>query len=190
MNPSSDRRGMLMSSLMASLLVACGPEQAPAADVEASEHREVTTLAQAITTGTPVSLINRGGGNCLDIAGRNMKNGGILYSWGCTGNNNQKFALQPDGAGYYSLVAQHSGLCLDVPGANTQPGVGLQQYTCTGTDDQKFALVDLGTGYYNIRSKLQPSAMLVVLHSNWDSGAGIVVGNAPTGPGSEFRLGL
>ena len=187
MTQSFGFRGMLMSSVMASLLVACGPEQEPAADVEVSERSEVTTLAQALTSNVPVSLINRGSGKCMDIAGNNMKNGAALYLWSCLGGANQKFTLQPDGAGYYSLVAQHSGLCLSVGYYNTQRGAALYQYNCIGHDNQKFDFIDLGTGYYNLRPKQQTT--MVSVHDNWDNGALIAVGLG-VGASAEFRLGL
>ncbi|HLM48777.1 MAG TPA: RICIN domain-containing protein [Myxococcaceae bacterium] len=190
MNPFSDRRGMLMSSLMASLLVACGPEQAPAADVKASERSEVTTLAQALTGDVPVSLVNRGSGRCMDISGSNMKNGAALQLWDCVGTTNQKFTLRPDGAGYYSIVAQHSGHCLDVAAFNYQKGAALQQWVCLGGENQKFALVDLGTGYYNIRPKPSSGLVSLAYNYNWDNGAIILLGTSTTSTANEFRLAL
>jgi hypothetical protein len=190
MNSFSDRRGMLMSSLMASLLVACGPEQAPAADVETSERSKVTTLAQALTSNVPVSLVNRGSGRCMDISGSNMKDGSALQLWDCVGTTNQKFTLRPDGAGYYYIVAQHSGRCLDLAGFNYNKGAAIQQWVCLDGDNQKFALVDLGTGYYNIRPKQSSGLVSVPNNYNWDNGAIILLGTSTTSTANEFRLAL
>ena len=190
MNSFSDRRGMLMSSLMASLLVACGPEQAPAADVKASERSEVTTLEQGlITDGAIVSLINRGSGRCMEISHRNMKDGGAIQLWDCISATNQDFLLRSDGAGFFSIIAQHSGLCVSVGFTNTQPGAALYQYSCYFTDNQKFSFVKLSNGYYNIRPKLQPSALVSVVENNWDRGSVVGVGLGSSAAG-EFMAAL
>lgn len=180
------RNWMLMLPLLTSLVVGCGPEQAPVTGGEVSDS-EVTTVEQVLSSGLAFSLVNRQSGMCVDIAASNPYNGAAAYQWSCEDRANQHFQLQPDGTGYYSFVAVHSGLCLDVAAALNQRGTVIYQWTCHGGDNQKFALVDLGTGFYNIVAK---GGGTVSLPDGHYSSGGVVALDIGTGAAAEFRLKL
>jgi endonuclease/exonuclease/phosphatase family metal-dependent hydrolase len=80
-------------------------------------------------------------GNCVNISGKNLYNGGLVIQWTCTDwAINDQFLLSENSDGSYSLAARHSGLCVDVPAKSLADDVALIQWTCHGGANQRFWL--------------------------------------------------
>ena len=91
-----------------------------------------------------------------DISGQNMSNGGNLNVWTTLPDSQmdaQRFAIQHDEDGYYTIRALHSGKVLDVSGALAANGTNIQQYTSNGTDAQKWLIIQNSDGSYSFVSK-------------------------------------
>jgi hypothetical protein len=60
------------------------------------------------------------------------------------GNNEQKWSLNYDGAGYFKLTNAKSSMVLDVVSGATADGSAIHQYTDNDGDNQKWRVVDKG----------------------------------------------
>ncbi|MDR3315752.1 MAG: RICIN domain-containing protein [Coriobacteriales bacterium] len=68
---------------------------------------------------------------------------------------NQRFKLEADEDGYYTIINVGSGLALDVSGGNSAAsGSAVIQYTPHDGDNQKWSIVSNGDGSYTFVSKL------------------------------------
>ncbi len=67
----------------------------------------------------------------------------------------QKFRLQKNEDGTYTIRAVHSNKVLDVCGAEAKNGANVWQYAQNGSDAQKWYIEPLGNGTYSIISKLK-----------------------------------
>jgi hypothetical protein len=64
---------------------------------------------------------------CLDVVGWSTSNGGSIGLREYAGNNNQKWALERVGNGFYRLRSKHSGKVIDVSGISTSDGALIHQ---------------------------------------------------------------
>ncbi|MBQ4565476.1 MAG: RICIN domain-containing protein [Oscillospiraceae bacterium] len=97
----------------------------------------------------------------LDVDGistENHANVQLYYTLGTSPNQMWKIS-DPDGDGYYTIIAQHSGKALDAAGGGTTDGTNVQQYDINGSDAQLWQLVDNGDGTYRILNKLSGLAL-------------------------------
>lgn len=92
---------------------------------------------------------------CLDIAGLDAANGGVVQQYECNGGPNQMVRLRavPGRPQRFQLVFAHSNRCLDIPDS-TSADVGLQQFECHGGENQIFLFRDRGDGSFEIASEL------------------------------------
>jgi hypothetical protein len=104
----------------------------------------------------PVSSGRTGSAMCIDIPYSSWNYGEQLIQWGCTGNPNQSWRIEPSN-GAYRIVSNMNNYCLDIPYSSTAWGVGIIQYPCHGGWNQTFVKIDHGHGtmsYYNANSNL------------------------------------
>jgi hypothetical protein len=66
------------------------------------------------------------------VSGVSRNPGAIVWQWSCGNNDdNQLWAPQSVGGGYYQLVNRNSGLCMDIrTGGGVLNGMAIQQWTC------------------------------------------------------------
>jgi hypothetical protein len=77
----------------------------------------------------------------LDLDGGGADNGANILQWGWHGGDNQRWYLQPDGEGYYTIISVASGRAIDVEGNSMENGANLLQWDLHGNDNQKWSLV-------------------------------------------------
>ena len=97
----------------------------------------------------------------LDVSGVSTDNNAnvqLYFTLGTSPNQMWKIS-DPDGDGYYTIIAQHSGKALDAAGGGTTDGTNVQQYDINGSDAQLWQLVDNGDGTYRILNKLSGLAL-------------------------------
>ncbi len=92
-------------------------------------------------------------GKCLDVPGGSRNSVAAIQQFSCTGADNQSWAIESVGGGYYRIISRFSGMCLDVQGFSQQPQAIVQQFPCNGGDNQSFTFRNLSNGYNLIIAK-------------------------------------
>ena len=90
---------------------------------------------------------------CLNINGSSKNDKANLQLYQRNGSNAQKFKIQYNPDGSYTITAICSGMPIDVASAGKKNGTNIWQYTSNGTDAQKWFIVPDGEGYYCLISK-------------------------------------
>jgi hypothetical protein len=92
----------------------------------------------------PISSGRTGSAMCLDIPNSSTTWGTQLIQWGCTGNANQSWSIEPSGGawGGWRIRSNYNNLCVDVRDWGTWNGAAIQQWPCTGDWNQSFAKID------------------------------------------------
>ncbi|HET7865191.1 MAG TPA: family 43 glycosylhydrolase [Burkholderiaceae bacterium] len=90
---------------------------------------------------TPMTLVNRHSGKCLDVQNPNLDNGANVGQYSCNGGNWQRWHLIDLGTGYYEIQSVNSGKVLDVSGGSTADGGNLIQYDWHGGANQQWQKV-------------------------------------------------
>ena len=90
----------------------------------------------------------------VDVSGASKNNQANINLWQYKGEIQQKFKLEYDGKGYYTIKNVNSGKVLDVEWGSLALGANVWQYEDNGTDSQKWVIKKTNDGYYNIISKL------------------------------------
>ena len=85
---------------------------------------------------------------CLDINQCSKGDKANLQLWQKNGTDAQKFKVQYDPDGYYTMKAMCSGKFIDVANSGKKNGTNIWQYGANGTDAQKWFIVPDGDGYY------------------------------------------
>jgi Ricin-type beta-trefoil lectin domain len=118
----------------------------------------------------PASSGRVGTGMCIDIPGSSYTLGVQLIQWGCTGNLNQSWRLEPQNGGY-QVVSNHNNLCWDVPYSSTTWGAAMTQWACTGGWNQTFYKSDNGVGTMTlVAAHSQQCVDMSGYGTNWGSG--------------------
>jgi hypothetical protein len=76
-----------------------------------------------------------------------------LTQWGCTGNPNQSWRLEPQNGGY-RVVSNLNNYCWDIPYGSTAWGTAITQYPCHGGWNQTFYKIDHGHGTDSLTAAL------------------------------------
>ena len=90
----------------------------------------------------------------VDIAGASKENQANANLWEYKGEIQQKFKIQYDESGYYTIINLNSGKVLDAEWGGITTGTNVWQYEDNGSDSQKWIIKETSDGYYNIISKL------------------------------------
>jgi hypothetical protein len=90
-------------------------------------------------------LVHVASGKCLTIdpqlAGFVTPNGTNVYQTTCTGANEQRWMITPNGDLSFSISPKIDGtMCLDVAGISTSPGARAWLWSCWGGDNQRWLL--------------------------------------------------
>ena len=74
----------------------------------------------------------------LDVAGASLVSGADVRLWSSNHSQAQKWYIEPDSEGYYTITSMGSGLVLDVSNGGLTPGTNVWQCTPFGNDAQKW----------------------------------------------------
>lgn len=121
-------------------------------------------------SGDVYSILNRGSGKVLDVAGANTGNGGNLIQWPYKQSENQQFRLIELGNGYWSIEALHSGRVVDVAGYLTDNGANVHQWEYLSGSNQQWALHRSAASGFNIVSRHSGKSLTV---RNAEAGANV-----------------
>jgi hypothetical protein len=122
-----------------SLIAGCG---ASAGDGEASD---VGVSGEDLSGVMTVQSVHSG--KCMDVSGRSLLNGGVVWQWSCVDVPNQKWQFNDQGNGVVEIVSVNSGKCLEVAGSSKVNGAGIDQSTCSGAANQRWKLSNTSGKY-------------------------------------------
>lgn len=74
----------------------------------------------------------------LDVADASLVSGADVRLWSSNHSQAQKWYIEPDSEGYYTITSMGSGLVLDVSNGGLTPGTNVWQCTPFGNDAQKW----------------------------------------------------
>lgn len=74
----------------------------------------------------------------LDVADASLVSGADVRLWSSNHSQAQKWYIEPDSEGYYTITSMGSGLVLDVSNGGLTPGTNVWQCTSFGNDAQKW----------------------------------------------------
>jgi len=83
------------------------------------------------------SLVN---GLYFDVREASKDNGAQLQTWQWLNGGNQRFRLQPTGAGVYSIISVNSGKVVDVDGDSRNDGAKVHQWENLNGGNQQFSI--------------------------------------------------
>ncbi len=124
---------------------------------------------------------------CLDINQCSKDDKANLQLWQKNGTNAQKFKIQYNPDGYYTIKAMCSGKFIDVSASGKQNGTNIWQYIGNGTDAQKWFIVPDGEGFYYLVSKCNNLCM-DVCGAKATNGANIHCWSIHAGDNQRFKL--
>ncbi|ROR38054.1 glycosyl hydrolase family 95 catalytic domain-containing protein [Kitasatospora cineracea] len=145
-----------------------------------------TTVTVTTLAGT-YRLVNRAGGQVLDVANQATWDGAQVVQWPWNGGANQKWQLLPDYDGSFRLANANSGKVLDDPGSSPTPGQALDQWTDTRSPNQWWNLVPAASGYVRLVN-VSSGLCLDVAGDSPDAGAAIVQAAASGAPSQDWTL--
>jgi len=132
---------------------------ATASSISAEETATVTAITGAARLGTavallsstsPVQVIAKNSGKCLDVRGYSTTAGAIVQQWSCAGTENQQWLFTATADGSYEVESVNSGMSLDVNGNSSSNGASIIQYPYSGAANAKWKLEPTGSGYYTL----------------------------------------
>ena len=99
----------------------------------------------------------------LDVQDRSVKDGANIQVWSggspTDSSKNNKFHVQKQSDGTYTIRAAHSKKSLDVASQGKSNGTNVWQYSYNGTDAQKWYIKSVGNGLYEVISKCNNLAL-------------------------------
>jgi hypothetical protein len=148
------------------------------------------TVTPNVTAGTIAAasynftFTNVNSGKVMEVQNNSTADGGAVAQYTANGGNNQKWTLNYDGAGYFSLKNVNSAKVLDVPSSSTADGTALKQWTANGGANQKWRLVDKGSGRFLVVNK--NSAKLVEVSGASTANSALIDQYAATGGSNQL----
>ena len=120
---------------------------------EKVKENEIIEGTKTIEDGTYVIKTVLNETYSLDVSGASLINTANVQLYEYVAKNQQKFKIEYNGDGYYTITAIHSKKVLDVANGGKTSGTNVWQYESNNTDAQKWVIKETKDGNYNIISK-------------------------------------
>lgn len=154
-------------------------------DMSAQEISELINTS-GVQSGHIYMIQAKHSGRMLDVVG--STNGSQVVQFDNWNNPNQKWALDKDAQGYWSLTPQNAtSRSLDVPGCNFTNGIQMNIWDTYGNDCQKFQIANVGNGYYQIKIK-DGSKCFDVWDASLDNLAAVTLWDCHTGDNQQWSF--
>ncbi len=133
--------------------------QAASSPVSAEESATVTaatgterlgTVVSLLSSTSPVQVIAKNSGKCLDVRGSSTSEGANVQQWSCAGTENQQWLFIATGDGSYEVESVNSSMSLNVDGNSSANGAPTIQWPYIGAGSEKWKLEPTGNGYYTL----------------------------------------
>lgn len=130
------------------------PGISTAVDLNYSYANTVAPGASTIQDGVYSIGTALSGSKTLDVWQSLTKDGANVQVWDSNGTAAQRFRVEYDGQGFYTIALASTGMALDVSSGADVDGVNVQIWSPNGTDAQKWRIDANGDGTYTLVSKL------------------------------------
>lgn len=142
------------------------------------------------TSGQPLfMLVNRNSGKTIDLIGGNQSNGAQVNQWAYDYNGpNQRWLLQPTGAGRFKLISSVSGKAASIQNDSTANGARLHAWDFVeGNTSMQWDIVDAGNSWFYLRNVRSGKVLDV---ANWSTAndAHIIQHDNLGGANQQWRL--
>ena len=118
-----------------------------------------------------------GTGKALDVDNGGLLPGTNVLQWSyAAGKQNQKWAIEDNGDGSFTLFSKANALVLDIPSASAVNGANVQVYFPNGSDAQKFIFEPIDAieeGVYTISSCVDSGKVVDIDAASSDDGANV-----------------
>jgi chitinase len=141
----------------------------------------------SFTVGDTYTLVRRGSGKCLDIAGGGTADGTNIQQLTCNNTGEQRLRIDALSGGNVRLVNPASNKCVDINGAGTTNGTNVQLWTCNNSPAQSFVVQDVGGGFSRLQNPHSGKCVDVNGASNAD-GANVQLWTCNTSDAQKWQL--
>lgn len=124
----------------------------------------------------------------IDVKDGSIENNAAIQLWNNNDTDAQKWKLEKDADGYYSIICIKSNKALDVTNEQYVSGTKLQQYTYNGGIAQKWQIQKLGNSLYGIKSKENTQLNVDVSDESSTEGTLIQIYNGNNTNAQKFYL--
>jgi hypothetical protein len=114
------------------------------------EGSEILETSQDLSGAMTVQSVSSG--KCMDVSGRSLLNGGVVWQSSCGDVPSQKWQFNDKGNGLFEIVSLNSGKCLEVVGSSKSNGAAIDQSTCNAAANQRWKLTN-SSGKYTLASQ-------------------------------------
>ena len=104
----------------------------------------VGTAVSLLSSTTPVQVIAKSSGKCLDVRGYSTAAGANLQQWSCAGTANQQWLFTAEADGSYEVESVNSSMSLNVSGNSASNGAPIVQEPYSGATNEKWQLKPTG----------------------------------------------
>lgn len=127
--------------------------------VSAEESATVTAVAgtarletavSLLSSTSPLQVIAKNSGKCLDVRGASTSAGAKVQQWSCAGTANQQWLFIAAADGSYEVQSVNSGMSLNVSGKSSSNGAPIVQWPYSGAANEKWKLQPTQNGYYTL----------------------------------------
>ncbi len=142
--------------------------------------------------GEYFEIRNSATNKCASVKDRSVTAGATVHEWTCANANNDLWAPQPLGNGYYWLVNRNSGMCLDIRTNDSSLfGKSLQQFPCNIIySSEQWRFDSAGPPRFNLVSAANPGYCAALRGGSSANGTAIEMYNCSIGDplGKSWRL--
>ena len=121
---------------------------------ETEKEQEIEEVKPVVADGIYEFYAGISGTKVIDIQNESTNSRANAQIYERSNKNNQKFKIEFNLDGTYTITAMHSNKVLDVAGGGISNGTNVWQYESNNSDAQKWYIQPCGDGVYNIVSKL------------------------------------
>ena len=134
-------------------------------DAAKNNTGNTTTTSSLFDKAKDYKLINCNSGQAVDVSYGNINNGTnvLQYTYGGVANQKWNIELQPNG--YYTIKNQATGKVLTVENSSTENGANVYQWAYLGNSSQEWTIVPVGNYAYKINNRCSSR----LLNVSWGS---------------------
>jgi regulation of enolase protein 1 (concanavalin A-like superfamily) len=161
-----------------------------AAEVVARHSSETAALERTLSLPPRDGLyriVNRQTGNCIDVAGREMKDSASVHQWEYLAMPNQQWSLTSTGSGVYAIRAVHSGKPLEIAGAAVADDADVRQGSAGNGAPQRWKIESVAPGYFKIVAECSGKALSGAGTSR-DNGVDVVQSTYRGAPEQQWQI--
>ncbi len=111
---------------------------------------QLGTAVSLLSSTSPVQVVAKNSGKCLDVRGFSTDAGANVQQWSCGGGPNQHWLFIATGDRSYQVKSVNSSMSLGVDRNSDSNGAPIIQWPYLGFANEKWQLKPMGNGYYTL----------------------------------------